>query len=34
MSTAHEFKMWTIEEIHADILAGKKVADLLDGDWD
>ncbi|KAJ5274863.1 hypothetical protein N7497_005471 [Penicillium chrysogenum] len=30
----HEFKMWTIEEIHADILAGKKVADLLDGDWD
>jgi hypothetical protein len=26
--------MWTIEEIHADILAGKKVADLLDGDWD
>ncbi|RAH81741.1 FAD/NAD(P)-binding domain-containing protein [Aspergillus japonicus CBS 114.51] len=30
----HKFKMWTIEEIHADILAGKKVADLLDGDWD
>ncbi|KAM5453559.1 hypothetical protein MaudCBS49596_002762 [Microsporum audouinii] len=30
----HKFKMWTIEEIHADILAGKKVADFLDGDWD
>lgn len=29
----HKFKSWTIEEIHKDIVAGKRIADFLDGDW-
>ncbi|KAG6007651.1 hypothetical protein E4U21_005732 [Claviceps maximensis] len=29
----HCFKSWTIEQMHEDMLAGKKVVDLLDGDW-
>ena len=29
----HKFRPWTIEEIHEDVLAGKSVIDLLDGDW-
>ena len=29
----HDFKPWTIEEIHDEVRKGKKVVDLLDGDW-
>ncbi|KAH8703358.1 hypothetical protein BGW36DRAFT_457652 [Talaromyces proteolyticus] len=29
----HNFRPWTIEEVHEDVLAGKSVAQLLDGDW-
>jgi 2-polyprenyl-6-methoxyphenol hydroxylase-like FAD-dependent oxidoreductase len=29
----HKFRPWTIEEIHEDARNGRKVADLLDGDW-
>jgi 2-polyprenyl-6-methoxyphenol hydroxylase-like FAD-dependent oxidoreductase len=29
----HKFVPWTIEEVYRDIEAGKKVEDLLDGDW-
>jgi 2-polyprenyl-6-methoxyphenol hydroxylase-like FAD-dependent oxidoreductase len=29
----HKWRPWTIEEIHADFLAGRSVADFLDGDW-
>nr|POE70869.1 fad-dependent monooxygenase mdpd [Quercus suber] len=27
------FKPWTIEEIHEDVLAGKRINDFLQGDW-
>ncbi|KAG5986887.1 hypothetical protein E4U54_005235 [Claviceps lovelessii] len=29
----HRFQSWTIEQIHEDMLAGKRVVDFLDGDW-
>ncbi|KAG5991260.1 hypothetical protein E4U52_003870 [Claviceps spartinae] len=29
----HTFEPWTIEQIHEDMMAGKRVADFLDGDW-
>ena len=29
----HEFKSWTVEEVWRDIEDGKRVEDLLDGDW-
>lgn len=29
----HQFVHWTLEGIHQEIAAGKKVEDLLDGDW-
>ncbi|KAG6020203.1 hypothetical protein E4U41_002924 [Claviceps citrina] len=29
----HRFVPWTIEQIHDDMLAGKRVGDFLDGDW-
>jgi 2-polyprenyl-6-methoxyphenol hydroxylase-like FAD-dependent oxidoreductase len=29
----HNFKPWTIEQVHEDIAAGKRAVDLLDGDW-
>lgn len=29
----HSFEPWTIEEVYRDIQAGKRVEDLLDGDW-
>lgn len=29
----HEFKPWTIEQIHEDARNGKSVTDFLDGDW-
>ena len=29
----HDFKPWTIDEIHEEVRNGKKVSDLLDGDW-
>jgi 2-polyprenyl-6-methoxyphenol hydroxylase-like FAD-dependent oxidoreductase len=29
----HNFVPWTIEEVYRDIEAGKRVEDLLDGDW-
>ena len=29
----HKFVPWTIEEVYRDIEAGKKIEDLMDGDW-
>jgi hypothetical protein len=29
----HVFVHWTIEQIHKEIAAGKKIAELLDGNW-
>ncbi|KAL4776687.1 hypothetical protein BDW60DRAFT_222932 [Aspergillus nidulans var. acristatus] len=29
----HEFRAWTVEEVWRDIADGKRVEDLLDGDW-
>jgi hypothetical protein len=29
----HQFVHWTLEGIHREMAAGKKVEDLLDGDW-
>lgn len=29
----HKFMPWTIEEVYADVEDGKRVEDLLDGDW-
>jgi 2-polyprenyl-6-methoxyphenol hydroxylase-like FAD-dependent oxidoreductase len=29
----YKWRPWTIEEIHADVLDGKRIADFLDGDW-
>ncbi|KAF7588222.1 hypothetical protein BBP40_006005 [Aspergillus hancockii] len=29
----HKFVPWTIEEVYRDIEAGRKVEDMLDGDW-
>jgi hypothetical protein len=29
----HEFRPWTMEEVWRDIEDGKRVEDLLDGDW-
>jgi 2-polyprenyl-6-methoxyphenol hydroxylase-like FAD-dependent oxidoreductase len=31
--SGHRFVPWTIEEIHQQIAEGKRVEDLLDGDW-
>ncbi|KAH7396376.1 putative monooxygenase [Pyrenochaeta sp. MPI-SDFR-AT-0127] len=31
--SGHKFVPWTIEEVYRDIAAGKRVEDLLDGDW-
>ncbi|KAJ6083567.1 hypothetical protein N7467_007702 [Penicillium canescens] len=31
--SGHQFVPWTIEEIHQQIAEGKRVEDLLDGDW-
>nr|POE56478.1 fad-dependent monooxygenase mdpd [Quercus suber] len=29
----HNFKPWTIEQIYEDARAGKRIAEMLDGDW-